>query len=334
MTLATVGEFNLIDQLAEVVQKNHQPSAISWRNLILGIGDDAAVWQSENGPTMATTDCLIEGIHFTLDTTSWYDLGWKALAVNLSDIAAMGGRPRYALVTLGLPGKIATSDIIQLYNGMTELAGRSKTAIVGGNVSAAPVVFISITVIGQADNHILTRRAAHPGEVVAVTGSLGRSAGGLRLLQTHCDELNEGGKALREAHLKPFPRLEMGTILVAEGVHCATDISDGLVLDLEHICQQSGVGAEIEVSQVPQPPELSTLFGAEALPLALGGGEDYELLFTAPVTTIAMIAARAPCPVTIIGRITAENPGNVILIGPGGKNITLNDKGWQHFARA
>jgi len=331
MKLATLGEFDLINQLTGIVQKNCQPSAASWRHLILGIGDDAAAWQNESGPTLATTDCLIENTHFTLETTNWYDLGWKALAVNLSDIAAMGGSPRYALVTLGLPKETPSFDITQLYSGMTELAGRYETAIVGGNVSTAPVVFISITVTGLAGQHLLTRNAARSGEVVAVTGSLGGAAGGLRLLQSPLGELDKDGQVLREAFLKPQPRLEMGALLVAEGVHCAIDISDGLVTDLDHICQQSGVGIVIEASRIPQPPALNHLFDQESLSLALSGGEDYELLFTAPAKTIELIATKAPCPITIIGKVTDENPGKIRLLGPDSQELPINNKGWQHF---
>lgn len=332
MKLTDFGEFNLIDQLAKVVRKDSHPSAASWQNLVLGIGDDAAVWKNESGHTVATTDCLIEGIHFTRENTDWHDLGWKALAVNLSDLAAMGSHPRYALVTLGLPGKTRADDILHLYTGMGELAGKYETAIVGGNVSTAPVVFISITVTGQSNRHFLTRSAASPGEVIAVTGSLGGAAGGLRFLSAPHD-YDSSGKTLCEYWLKPHPRLEVGALLATEGVRCAIDISDGLAADLGHICKQSQVGATVEVSQVPQPPALAPLFGAEALTLALSGGEDYELLFTAPAKTVERIAAKAPCPITVIGTVTAENPGKLRLLDPDGAAFVLNNQGWQHFAR-
>ncbi len=331
MKLVDLGEFNLIDQLAGIVQKSGRPSALSWQNLVIGIGDDAAVWQNESSRTLATTDCLIEGVHFTKETTSWHDLGWKALAVNLSDVAAMGGRPLYALVTIGLPSELQADDVLELYAGMTELAEKSETAIVGGDVSTAPAVFINIAVIGGTGKHLLTRSAARPGEVVAVTGYLGSAAGGLRLLQEHCKPDNIS-KTLCEAFLRPTPRLEIGALLTAEGVRCAIDVSDGLAADLGHICRQSGVGAVVETSRLPIHPALTALFGAEALTLALSGGEDYELLFTAPANTIERVAAKALCPVTIIGTVTSQNPGEIRLTDPNGKTLSLDHGGWQHFA--
>ncbi|MCL2150285.1 MAG: thiamine-phosphate kinase [Dehalococcoidia bacterium] len=331
MKLTDVGEFDMIDQLAKIARESCPPSAVSRQNLTIGIGDDAAAWQNESGRTLATTDCLIEGIHFTKAITDWHDLGWKALAVNFSDIAAMGGHPRYALVTLGLPEETSTEDVLQFYTGMAELANRYETAIIGGDVSAAPAVFINLAVTGRAGKHLLTRNMARPGDVVAVTGSLGGAAGGLRILQAH-RKPSEIGKALCEAFLRPCPRLEEGTLLVAEGVRCAIDLSDGLATDLKRICQQSSVGAVVEVAMVPLPPMLTALFGTEALALALGGGEDYELLFTAPIKTVEQVAAKAPCPVTIIGRVTTENPGKLNLISPDGQDFTLDNQGWQHFA--
>lgn len=331
MELAETGESNLIDQLAKIVHEGRRPSAVSWQNLSIGIGDDAAVWKSTGDQTLATTDCLIEGIHFTRDITDWYNLGWKALAVNLSDIAAMGGLPTYALITLGLPKDVHTEHIIHLYAGMNELAGKYEVAIAGGNVSSSPSVFISITVIGRADGHLLTRNAAIPGEVVAVTGSLGSAAGGLMLLQKNCSP-PESGKILCEAFLKPCPRMEMGALLVAEGVRCATDVSDGLTIDLEHICRQSGVGATIETARVPQLPALTALFDTRATALALSGGEDYEILFTASAKAIEGIVAKAPCPVTVIGTVTASDHGKPKLLGPDGQDFVLGSQGWQHFA--
>ena len=331
MQLSALGEFNLINQLAEITQRCRQPQVASWQNLILGIGDDAAVWKNENNLTLATTDCLVENVHFTLETTNWHDLGWKALAINLSDIAAMGGLPRYALVTLGLPKETHTEDVLQLYTGMSELAEKYGTAIVGGDVSAAPAIFINITIIGQANKHVLARNMARSGEVIAVTGNLGSAAGGLKLLHSHHQSSGEEN-VLCEAFLKPIPRLEIGTLLVGEGVHCAIDISDGLVADLEHICQQSGVGAEIEIARIPQAPELTTFFDAGALDLALSGGEDYELLFTAPSENMDQIIAKSPCQITVIGTITAKNPGHIRLLAPDGQDIAISNRGWQHFA--
>jgi thiamine-monophosphate kinase len=329
--VSQLGEFNLIDRLAEVIKNSCRTGAPSWHNLVMGIGDDAAVWQNESGQMLATTDCLIQGVHFTLETTTWHDLGWKSMAANLSDIAAMGGSPRYALITTGLPEDTQSEDVIELYRGMTELAARHDVAIVGGDTSAAPAVFINVALLAKAGEHLLTRGAARSGEAIAVTGNLGAAAGGLRLLTEH-REITKSDSKLREAFLKPLPRIEEGELLLAEGVRCAIDVSDGLLGDLEHICQRSGLGAQIDTFRVPVHPALADVFGPEALEMALAGGEDYELIFTAPKHIVERVAAKSVCPITIIGIITAENPGKVTLFGPNAQSVSLDHQGWQHFA--
>ncbi len=331
MKIAQLGEFNLIDRLASIAAAGQDSGAMAWRNLVTGIGDDAAVWRSQPGRVLATTDCLVQGVHFSLETTSWRDLGWKSLAVSLSDIAAMGGSPRYALVTLALPPDSLTEDIEQLYQGMVELAGRYGVAIVGGDTSAAPLLFINLTVIGQAGRRLLTRSAARAGDLVAVTGHLGAAAGGLRLLQDKRQAV-KADAPLRQAFLRPSPRLDAAEALVAAGVRCAIDISDGLLADLGHICHNSHVGAVVEAARVPLHPALPRVFGPDALNLALSGGEDYELVFTAPIRVLEQVRAASPCPVTIIGRITRDNSGNVSVAGPDGQPLSFNSQGWQHFA--
>jgi thiamine-monophosphate kinase len=327
--VSEAGEFGLIHRLAELVQAN-RTVAPAWRNLVLGIGDDAAVWQAEPGLTLASTDCLIEGVHFTLETSGWHDLGWKALAVNLSDIAAMGGEPRYALVTLGLPGDTDLSDVEQFYLGMLELAQEVGTAIVGGDTSASPVVFINMAVTGQASKTLLTRSGAKPGDSVAVTGWLGAAAAGWQLIQQK-KEITEAMSPLIQAFSRPRPRLDTGRRLVEAGVAAAIDISDGLVADLEHICAESRVGAVIQVDRVPVHPEVKRAFKQEALALALSGGEDYELLFAAPEAIIKDVQPGLDGPVTIIGEITAARPGQVNLVDEAGRPFSLTHKGWRHF---
>jgi thiamine-monophosphate kinase len=237
MKASQLGEFGLIDRLGKIAAATGADSP-SRRHLVVGIGDDAAAWQGESGQVVATADCLVEGVHFDLKTTSWRDLGWKAMAANLSDIAAMGGSPRYALITLCVPAESSAEDIEELYRGMGELANIYGVTIVGGDTSAAPLVFVGITIIGQARAHLLTRDGARPGDYIAVTGYLGASAGGLRMSQDGIPQ-TEASAALYHAFLRPAPRLEMGELLVAEGARCAIDISDGLLADLGHICRQS-----------------------------------------------------------------------------------------------
>ena len=305
--------------------------------LVHGIGDDAAVMRSpEKGRLLLlTTDMLVEGTHFKLDMISAYQLGWKALAVNLSDIAAMGGMPSYALVSLALPGHTEVEDVTALYRGMIELAKKFGVAIVGGNVSGAPVLMISITVLGTAEGEkkMLTRSAARPGEKVAVTNYLGASAAGLEMLSKGLSFKPAAAKSLRKAFLTPIPRVVEGRLLVKQGVRAGIDISDGLLADLRHICQMSQVGARIEIERVPVHPAVKANFGSRALELALGGGEDYELLFTASAEVIDKVKAAASCPITVIGEVTAEKAGEIILVDGKGSPIDPAVIGWQHFTK-
>lgn len=235
MKVSELGEFGLIDLLAKMISSSRDKQLASWRQLIVGIGDDTAAWHGDASTQLATTDSLIQDVHFTLDTISWKDLGWKALAVNLSDIAAMGGVPRYALVSLALPGDTEVEDVTALYQGMIELAQQFEVAIVGGDTSSAPLVAINITVLGSArsqDKHILTRSAAKPREKIAVTGDLGAAAAGLKILTEQLELDPEAVACLKEAFLRPYPRIVEGQLLVEHGVKTAIDISDGLISDL------------------------------------------------------------------------------------------------------
>ena len=335
MKISELGEFGLIDLLAGMVDAAQDKETAARQQLILGIGDDAAAWKSDNSVQLATVDALVQDVHFTLETTTWEELGWKALAVNLSDIAAMGGLPRYALVSLALPGQTEVEDVTSLYRGMIKLAQQFRVAIVGGNMSSAPLIVINITVLGSAegDKQMLTRSAARAGEKVAVTGDLGASAAGLEMLTKHLSFKAEAADSLRKAFLTPYPRVAEGRLLVEHGVRAAIDISDGLLSDLRHICQMSRVGARIEIDRIPVHPAVKANFGNKALELALSGGEDYELLFTASAGVIDKVRAAASCQVTVIGEVTAEKPGEIILVDGKGKPIDPTVMGWQHFTR-
>jgi thiamine-monophosphate kinase len=324
MKVSELGEFGLIELLSEVVARGKEDPQI-----VVGIGDDAAAWRSGDSTLLATTDTLVQGVHFTAEST-WRELGWKAVAINLSDIAAMGGLPRYALVSLALPGDTAVEDVTQLYQGMAEIAEQFKIAIVGGNISSAPLVVITLAVIGQGlAEGILTRSAAVPGDLIAVTGYLGSSAAGLRML-THHFQFDPGTTAfLRRAHLQPQPRIAEGQLLVRWGVRATIDISDGLVADLGHLCQASKVGAIIKVDQIPIHSRVRAAFPRESLNFALSGGEDYELLFTASEEVIHSIKEEADCPISIIGEIRSE--GGVTLLDKEGHPFQIKEKGWEHF---
>lgn len=334
MKVSEIGEFKLIEILAEMVKQARDKEAPSWQNLIMGIGDDTAVWRGDTSTQLATVDSFVQGVHFTTDIFPWEEVGWKALAVNLSDIAAMGGSPRYALVALSLPGDTDVEDVMALYRGMLDLAKQSGVAIAGGNISSAPVVVIDVTVFGNAEGksgQVLTRSAARPGDVVAVTGYPGTASAGFEVLKNQ-PGLDPGVTSfLTRAFLHPVPRLVEGRVLLRENVRAAIDISDGLVADLRHICQMSKVGARVNVDSVPIHPLVKSSFKDRSLVLALSGGEDYELLFTARRDIVEKVKAKVSCPVTVIGEVTKENAGEVVLVGQKGETVVPEGMGWDHF---
>ncbi len=330
MKVSELGEFGLIDLLSGITGGNQSKAR---HNLLIGIGDDAAAWRNSSPVQLATTDNLVEGVHFRLDATSWRQLGWKALAVSLSDIAAMGGVPLYTLVSLALPGDTIVEDITELYHGMVKLADEFGVVIAGGNCSSAPLVVINTTVFGKTpgnDERMLARSAAAAGDKIAVSGYPGGAAGGLAVLNNNLKLNERDAEALKKALLQPQPRVNEGQILLKEGVKAAIDISDGLLADMGHICKASGVGARIEVKNIPLHPALIAVFDDGALDMALCGGEDYELLFTAPEDIIKKAAGKISCPITIIGEIT-ENSGKIDLIDASGKPYRTSGSGWQHF---
>lgn len=336
MKVSEIGEFGLIDVIARLVSAEDKKGT-AWENLIIGMGDDAAAWRTGQGIQLATVDALVQDIHFSLDMVSWEDLGWKSLAVNLSDIAAMGGSPRYAMISLALPGETAVSDIMFFYQGMLDLAREFKVAVVGGNISRAPLVSVSVAVYGDspgADDRLLTRSAAHAGDKVAVTGSLGAAAGGFEMLSNGLTFDTESTMALRQAFLRPVPRVKEAGTMVSSGVATAIDISDGLVSDLGHICKASRLGASIRADRLPVARAVSANFGPRGTELALTGGEGYELLFTAPAGAIeaaSSILERQGCPVTVIGEMIADSEARVIVLDQHGKEMDLPKWGWDHF---
>ncbi len=334
MKVSELGEFGLIDRLAKLAYAARDNRIEAWQKLIIGIGDDAAAWYGDASIQLATVDSLIQDVHFSLDMGSWEELGWKALAVNLSDIAAMGGLPRYALVALALPDRTEVEDVLALYKGMIDLTQRFGVAIIGGNISSAPIVVIDVTVLGSTkgrDKHLLTRSAAKPGDKVAVTGYLGVATAGLEILTKHLRFDPEATLSLKKAFLQPYPRVAEGQILIESGVRAAIDISDGLISDLNHICQESQVSARIEIDRLPIQPAVKANFGEKAVQLALSGGEDYELLFTASAEVIDKVKATASCPVTIIGEITTDKAAGIRIVDGKGNPVKLPRTGWEHF---
>jgi len=321
------------------------PSSLS-SSLILGIGDDAAVIGQQQGrETVITTDLLVEDIDFRLNSTTPWLIGYKALAVSLSDIAAMGACPRYALLSIGLPQSIWDSDFVdELYDGFFTLAESHNVALIGGDVSRTPEqIVIDSIVLGETQHSRAVRRSgARPGDHIFVTGALGGAAVGLRLL--------ERGSRLRKdrprsphyravedlllRQLRPEPRVQWGETLGEKRLATAMiDISDGLSSDLAHLCRSSRVGAIIDASRIPIDPPVINLCGRRPLDpllLALHGGEDFELLFTVHPRDLSWLPRSiGGVPATYIGDVTTH--AGRIQIAEGSRVWTLGSGGFRHF---
>lgn len=331
--VSELGEFGLIELISDIV-KRRQKLPPGQSKLLAGIGDDASAWRQDYPVSLATVDCLTQGVHFNLSTSGWEDLGWKALAISLSDIAAMGGNPEYALVSLGLPDDTEVDHITALYEGMIKLANRFGVYISGGNISRSAIVFINTSVFGgiESQDRLLRRSAARPGDVIAVTGSLGGAAAGLNTLIENLPFETSLKGSLRTSFFRPYPRVVEGRVLSEIGVKAAIDISDGLLADLGHLCRASGAGARLDADCVPVNPEAKAAFPERALEMALGGGEDYELLFTADAEKIEGAKAALSCPVTVIGEIVADDKAGISIFR-NGRPYQAKATGWQHFAR-
>jgi thiamine-monophosphate kinase len=328
-TVGDIGEFALIERLSKQVDAARlaSPGGAGFR-LRLGIGDDAAAWQASAGIVVQTTDTMVDGVHFTEATTPWKDVGWKVLVANLSDIASMGAVPLCGIVTLGLPPGLDVASVDALYAGMLEACATYGALIVGGDVVNAQRAFVTVALTGACAGEPLTRAAARPGDTLAVTGPLGASAAGLRLLLQ--GKADTAPASLIEAHRRPRPRIEAGQSILLAGGRCAMDVSDGLAVDLGKLGKASGVGVRIEAEQVPRAPVLAALGEPDALELALSGGEDYQLVFAAPRQTIEHVLEEVRGAV-IIGEVTADEPGMVRLIDAAGTPMPLTLAGWEHL---
>ncbi|MBM2831866.1 MAG: thiamine-monophosphate kinase [Dehalococcoidia bacterium] len=329
MKVSELGEFALIDLIKRTIEQSQNRDILSRQQVVTGIGDDAAVWRSRHGLALATTDTLVENVHFRRGMGTWEDVGWKALAVSLSDIAAMGGLAGYALISLAMPPSANVEEITALYRGITELANKHDTALVGGNITRASELSITSTVVGSSSgNEVLRRSTARPGDLIAITGHTGLAAAGLRMLTRHQSTDRDTQTVLRNACLRPQPRLAEGQVLLKHGVRTAIDISDGLLSDLTQICRASRLGARVEISKLPIHPALKQAFPLVALELILSGGEDYELLFTADKDVIERVAKEIP--VTAIGEMTSGR-GDVYLVDDRGRILSPARRGWEHF---
>jgi thiamine-monophosphate kinase len=335
--VSDIGEFGLIARLDAALPDEVRRSS----GLELGIGDDAAIWQPSPGASVVvTTDSLVEEIHFRLDWTDWESLGHKALAVNVSDLAAMGAVPKLAVVTLGLRGSERIADLESLYAGMGDVARRYGVAIAGGDIVRSPFgLALHITALGELQGaHRLTRSGARPGDIIGVTGTLGASAAGMQIL-ADSGALRQAATAdlLVQAHLRPEPRVPLGQVLRDHGASAAMDLSDGLMGDLPKILAASNVSAEIDLRAIPVAAAVRALFPEQWLDLATRGGEDYELLFTVPEARwlpVRDALTTAGGQVHAVGRILpVEGSPSITVIGLDGVARPEAPGAFDHFAQ-
>ena len=296
------------------------PAAPAW--LAVGIGDDAAVVTPQRGALeILTTDALVEGIHFDRRFSSPHQIGWKALAVNLSDIAAMGGTPRLALLSLGIPAAVPAAELHELIDGFLALAADARVTLAGGNITRSPgPLFVDVTVVGFARRrHVLTRAGARAGDDLYVTGEIGAAAAGLSWSQASVNAPQQLPsidriEACVRRHCAPVPRVRFGMLLGRNRAASACmDLSDGLADGVRQIAEASGLGATIDAAAVPIPQAAVEWFqrtGADPVIAAISGGDDYELLFAAPRRgrgRLATVVRQARgLPVTRVGQLTGE----------------------------
>ncbi len=326
MRLREIGEFGLIGRISSRV--------VDGAGVRIGIGDDAAAMEPTPGRwLLVTSDMLLEGVHFDLAYTDPYRLGRKSLAVNLSDVAAMGGEPRHFLLSLAVPPGITVEFIDRFTEGMLSLAGEYGVTLVGGDTCRSRSgLVISVTLHGEQEPGLVVRRSgARPGDRVFVTGTIGDSALGLELLRRG----ERHGWAV-DRHLDPTPRVRAGILLGRAGIPSAMiDVSDGLAADLGHILELSGVGARLDSGLIPRSPwfrEHAHDVAPDPALLALTGGEDYELLFTVPAGRsgeVAPILAESGVAAVEIGEITAGD--KLVVVGADGQDAVVSHGGYNHF---
>ena len=333
MRISDLGEFGLIDLVSEKLP------ALSSR-VLKGIGDDTAVLKTKEGKLMLiTTDMLIEDVHFALRYQPCKSIGWKALAVNISDIAAMGGQPDFAVVSLGLPADLPVGQVEDIYHGLADCAGRYGVDIVGGDTVRSPQgLIINVALTGHVEpSAVIYRSGARPGDHIMVAGQLGQSAAGLYMLN---NDLPNVGSEAREtairAHFFPQPRAQEGVTLASSGLVTAmNDISDGLASELLEICRASQVGCEIWGSEIPISDavvEISLAAGESGLDWALCGGEDFALVFTVDPKGASSIQASLSamgCPTRTIGMITQQEKECKLIVE--GTSLPLTPGGYNHF---
>lgn len=296
-------------------------------DVLVPVGDDAAVVRGGTGDLVLTTDAIVEGTHFDRALSTPRDVGYKAIAASVSDIAAMAASPRYALCALTLSKDVDAGWAMELFGGMREASDEFACTLVGGNLARGSEVSVVISLTGEVARGAAVRRSgAEPEHLVVVTGVLGGAAAGRRLAQRGAPWTEDELDAIRR-HARPVPRVGEAPVLARHGVTAMIDVSDGLTRDLARICEASGVGVRLDLGKVPAHP-------AAAEDEALGGGEDYELLATMPSEAACVDAARElaevfATPLTAIGTITREGLEATDDLGV---TRPLEPAGWDHFA--
>lgn len=339
MKVSDFGEFNLINKI-----KNN---SVNSSGVIKGIGDDAAVLEAGVGQNLlVSSDMLIEGKHFLKEKISPFELGHKSLAVNLSDIAAMGGKPRYALLSTGWPKDLEVSYVEEFYQGFKELAKKYGVNLVGGDTVNSPQIIIDVTILGESEaGRAVLRSGAQPGDIVAVTETLGNSGAGLACILKNIKgedklELETINWAIKH-HLKPEPRVEAGQLLSRLGATAMIDVSDGLASEINHICKKSKVKATIAKERIPLSKELKQLSKLiekeDPYNWALYGGEDYELLATLPANRFQGIKEvfenQTGLSLTKIGTIDEGTEEHLVhIVDQSGRKAILKSKGFNHFS--
>src|SRR4030042_478517 len=336
--VSDVGEFGLIRRISDLVNRE----GIRSERVTLGIGDDTAAFLPRPGCELfITCDCSVEARHYLPEYIRPLDLGRRAMVVNISDIGAMGGKPLYALISLGLKNETYVQDIEEMYRGFLLELNPFSASIIGGNITkSGNGMFIDITLIGEVEQGKTVRRSgARPGDVILVTGYLGQAAAGLKLLLQSPDDLSLRKHPLVKIYNAPSHRAYFGAAIAEAGLATAMiDTSDGFLGDLGHVCTESNVGAVLMKEKLPVSEALREAaldFHKDPYDFFLGESDDYELIITCQpdkVTLLCSLATRLgfPVPLTEIGRITAE-AGNMIIIHTDGSRHSVNPSGWDHF---
>jgi thiamine-monophosphate kinase len=329
--LQSLGEFGLIER---IVARLGEAAA---RDILVAPGDDAAAWANRGAVTVATTDALVEGVHWRSagtqgrPTMSWADAGWRAIASNVSDIAAMGAIPDFALVSAVLGATLDLEALDCLIDGMAAACLEHGVRIVGGDIDRGAQTVLGVTLLGHATGGTLLRRdTAREADAVAVSGHPGASAAGLALIEAEREQ-EPGVATLVEAHRRPRARVALGRHALDSAVRCGIDVSDGLLQDLGHVAERSKIGVEIDIERLPLHPAAVAALGRErAIDLALGGGEDYELALAAPEHILRALHT-AELPVTVIGRVVTAHPGEAWAIDANGRRYVPPSSGWDHL---